>query len=287
MFEVLLVPLGIWLASYVYLARFHRRWNLLRVKVHESGKYTLLGTVFYFDHFLREVPVDTMYVLAIYWAYTSIGPPGPEAIGLTSSAPLFQVGLVVFLIAVFVGSTLRVGFATSLLDLLQFRERDTIVRFGSHWQMHFLSTIGLMMIFMFPGTLFASADFRSGGYLLLLFVLVSLILGTDLRAITDRRWLLHGGREILTFVAIAGVPAFVWMAGGVEPSTLSLSAATIVGGIAIACLGAYYLWVLVNSNVKEAAETDLPAAYLIASHFFEHMLDVPFMALLMLVLVSW
>lgn len=279
--------LVIWLASYLYLVRYHGRWNLLHVTIHESGRYTFLGTVFYVNHFLREVPIDTLYVACIAWSFRATVP----ALGssLKPWVPLIAGALVTFMVAVAVGSIRKVGIRNTLLDFLQFRELDTVTEYGSHWQMHFLSTLALMLILAWPGTLFPlqSVDACWLSALFAIFVVISLVLRTGPKALTDRRWLMHGAREILTFGLLLAVPAGIVLAGETGlPELNSLPPLAIGFSVLIAALGAYYGWTYLRSDVLDLAQGDFGMPYLIASHFFEHVLDMVYMVLLLLLLLS-
>ncbi len=70
---MLIIPGIVWALSYLLLVREFGRWNLSGLPVHESGKYTLLQTVLYYSHFMRELPIDTLYAFAILWTYSAAG----------------------------------------------------------------------------------------------------------------------------------------------------------------------------------------------------------------------
>jgi len=98
---VLAVPALVWTISYVLLAREFGRWNLLKVKIHESGHYTLAETLFYYSHFLRELPIDTLLACAVLWTYSVAG---PRVLGMVGAAPALPLILGSFLLIVFGGS---------------------------------------------------------------------------------------------------------------------------------------------------------------------------------------
>lgn len=284
--KVLAVPAIIYLLSYVHLAAHHRKRNLLNTRIHESGRYPFLETVFYFNHFMREIPVNTLYVVSIYWTYRALNSSLLEADITTGHAHLFLSALAAFLLLATAGSVRNVGLRTTLLDFFQFRDRDENIRFGAHWQMHYLSTLVLMLVFMAPGTLVEYPPYRLAAGVFGVFAVLSMVFRVGPRAMTDKRWLLHGGREIITFVSVAAVPAFVPLVGDVSSSELRLTPPALVVIATIAGVGYYYLRTLASTNVRQTADGDHSVLCLITSHFFEHSLDFVFMLLLMLVLLS-
>ena len=281
------VPSTIWAVSYVYLAVHHRKVNLINIQVHETGRYTLLQTLCYFSHFLRELPIDTLYTLCIFWTFSVVD---PEVLGSwvkPHSYSLLTV-FVFFLLIVFSGSVIQVGLKNSLLDLLQARETDEEVAFGAHWQMHGLSTLSVMLIFVFPATFFEldSVGFISSVFVS--FILLSLLYKTGIRSFTDERWILHGSREILTFCLLIGIP---WLFPLISRIIAEgrLTTVTAVVALVLVLLGAYYTRITLRADVRKASRAlpGLSTWYLIFSHFFEHALDFFYVALLLLTLESW
>src|ERR1017187_5052701 len=57
------VPVVYFIASYYYLARWHRKCWLFNIVVHENGRLTLLGSLFYFDHFVSHIPMIATFAL--------------------------------------------------------------------------------------------------------------------------------------------------------------------------------------------------------------------------------
>ena len=284
---VLGAPCVIWIASYVYLAAYHKQWNLLRVRIHESGRYTFLQTVFYFNHLLRELLIDTLFVLCIFWSYTVMN-AGILHANLEQHSALFLLCLAVFTAVVFLGAAKKVGLKNALLDFLQFRETDSTVRFGSHWQMHFLSTLVVMLVSIFPATLFDVRSVRLVAVVFLAFFALSALFRVRMSAVTDRRWLLHAGREIATFFFIAAVPGLAptmddWLPKLDQPKLPALGLLSVIA----AAVG-YCSWAFLRTDVRAASRgpRDIGIPYLLASHVFEHVLDFFYMVLLMLVLIS-
>ena len=276
------VPALIWATSYLYLALYYRRWNVLKVNIHESGRYTFIGTVFYFNHFLRELLPDTFFALTIYWTYqvTHSNTSGGEADGYFT---LILIALIIFLGIVFVGSWGRVGWKNTLLDLFQFRELDTVVEFGSHWQMHFLSSIIIMLLIMLPAAFSEIEDYSLVAIIFIAFFVISLLFRTGLKAVRDARWILHGGREIITFFPLVVVPSY---ALNLRFEALNITPWSIAILFSIGVLLLYYSIVYLRSDVRGLAKGDFPVLYLYFSHNFEHVLDTVYISLLLAVLIS-
>lgn len=281
-FFVFGIPILVWIASYLYLVFYYKKWNLLKVKIHESKRYSFLETVFYFNHFLRELPIDTFFALCIFWAYnvTHSNSNGAEPAG---NSGLFLTMFILFLLFVFVGSIRRVGLSNSILDFTQFREVDDVIAFGSHWQMHFLSTIVLMFLLILPGTFRESATIWQALVIFIVFLILSMILRTNLRAFKDKRWLMHGAREVTTFFFLAVLPSYVL---NLRLDSISLVTTSIIVGLIIVTIMAYYVWVYLDVDVRSLARGDFEVPYLFASHFFEHVLDFGYIILLVGLLIN-
>ncbi len=287
--QVVSVPLAVWLASYAYLALYYRRLNLLKVTIHESGRYNLLQTVFYFNHFLRELFIDTLFVICIYGSYRSLAP------GILSrwhelteahTTPI-ATALIAFLGVVFIGSIVKVGVRNTWLDLFQYRELDTVVAYGSHWNMHFLSTAFILLMLTAPATLARYPAPKPLVLTLAAFLLLSLVFRVGKKSVSDKRWLMHGGREILTFFFLGCLPAYIPLLSATHSlSPIAMSASTITVAVALAALTAYIAKVLMTTDVQGLAQGNFGLPYLIASHFFEHTLDFVYMLQLILWLIS-
>jgi hypothetical protein len=239
----------------------------------------------YFNHFLREIAIDTLFALCIFWTYQTI-PPGGLFQDLGDHFALLLAAWLGFLVWVFLGSIRKVGLKGTLLDLFQFRELDTVIQFGSHWQMHFLSTLALMILLALPGTFKKPAFSGWIGVAFLLFIALSLVFRTGRKALTDRRWLMHGGREILTYTFVVAIPALGPIAAPLGSRLLNPTALTFGAGALLLGILAYYGWVYLRTDVGALSQGDFEVPYLIASHFFEHALDVVYIYLLVATLLG-
>ena len=276
------IPALVWLISYLVLAAEFKTWRLGPLKVHETGKYTLRETVFYYNHFLRELPIDTLLAGAIAWSYAA-GGASMDSVAPARFQWFYLPAMAVFLAWVFAGSIRSVGWQATAKDLLQYRERDELVSWGSHWQMHFLSTLALLLLFVWPGMLYELSSWAllRLAALFSCFVLISLVFRTGLKALTHPRWVLHGAREIFTYVLIVGapllaplVPATAFSAYLVRP----LSVAALAGFVLI---GLHSVRVFRSTRLDDQAQSDRGVLYLLSSHFFEHVLDYAYIVLLL------
>ncbi|HET6847194.1 MAG TPA: hypothetical protein VFH29_10200 [Anaerolineales bacterium] len=276
------IPVVIWLASYVLLSREVGRWNLSGMKIHENGKYTLIQTVFYYSHVLRELPHDTLMALAILWSYASIGIRLPTVF---PDRHIAWLALGLFVLWIVVGSLVAVGWRFSARDFLQYNETDVRFGWGTHWQMHFLSTAALILLLLLPGLLLhqAAVQYVPAVALILIFLGLSWIFRTGADSFTRTRWVLHGARELLTYGSLVALPAFLPL---LAPAYLSRFRLTLAGGLALLLLMAavaHDLRVYQRSNLDEEASSPRGPAYLISSHFFEHVLDFVYIALVVLI----
>lgn len=276
------IPILIWIASYLYLALHYKRWNIFQLKVHESGRYTLVGTIFYFNHFLRELLPDTFFALCIYWTYKVAhrNITGGEADG---NFTLILIALILYLSVVFLGSVRSVGLRNTILDLFQYRELDTVVEFGSHWQMHFLSSLTIMLLCILPAAFSKVEDHSQAVIIFLAYFTVSVLFKTGKKAIRDKRWIMHGGREVLTFFPLVVLPSY---ALNLRLESLNISPWSIAVISLVCAQFLYYLIVYKRTDVRGMAQGDFGIPYLIASHFFEHILDCVYIFLFVALLIN-
>jgi hypothetical protein len=151
----LAAPLSILAIAYAWLAVNHGEPWLWDVTVHESGRYTLRETVFYFRHFLREIPVDlgmALFLIAGFMNSHEANQSLPNG-KITRWAWLLLAAAAGLMVAAFIvaasqhseqgqlGQLGRQGWTSAALDLLQFRTRDDLVEYGSHWRFHWLSSL--------------------------------------------------------------------------------------------------------------------------------------------------
>src|SRR5438445_6260213 len=114
--------------SYFYLAHWHRSVWLGNRVVHENGRLTLLGSLFYFDHFLACVPMVLLFALCTAGGLSLAGraPPLLDPSRARLVAALCLAGSLALVAAAFVGSLVTVGRRRTLDYLLQRIERDGV-----------------------------------------------------------------------------------------------------------------------------------------------------------------
>jgi hypothetical protein len=133
------------IASYIAITVYMANpWPWLEL-VHESGDRTLIGTIFYFEHAARELPLDLLLGVAVGGSVLFAFRVADGADAPRRQTPL--VGLAV-LIALIVGGTLWTGgWAMLVENLLQYPTRPgEPPQWGGHWRYHFLSHIMLMSV---------------------------------------------------------------------------------------------------------------------------------------------
>ena len=298
---LLVVPVTLLAGAYAWLALEHHSWALWRVIVHESGRYTLGQTVFFFRHFLREVPVDVAMGLFCAAAIRSAEPAArrrPPA----GAAALLAIGLVALAFALATGEE---GSREAVRDLLQFRTRDDDAVYGAHWNFHLLSTV------WFGAAAYAAAAIWAGrgglvrptgaartllaaawGWVALL----TIVFGVQAEVFTSPRYLGHQAREILTHGLITlplTVAVVRWVtgrraypgAGATPPARASLAAQAVLW-IALAGIPIFLVVAFRDADFAATAQLHSALAGVVAAHVFEHVLDMVLVALVGLAAVG-
>ncbi|MGE0126737.1 MAG: hypothetical protein AB7U82_01435 [Blastocatellales bacterium] len=304
----LLTPLAILAFAYVWLAIDHGAPWLWEVNVHESGRYTLRETIFYFNHFLREIPVDVgmaLFLIAGFMNSREIIPnKSPELRGSAINAarwawPLLAAAAGLIVVA-FMMTASRQGWASAALDLLQFRTRDYLSEYGSHWRFHWLSTLWFGVAAMLGAPLIAwlcgQARRDQQGHKLLLaawgyFAALTVVFWFSSETFTDVRYTGHQAREILTHGPVTYLLTFgalhLLAARLPEPFSAKPSRTPVIkpfGGylqLALFLLIPIYLAVVtLSGDVLEAGQSERGLAAMVGAHFFEHVLDYLLVVLL-------
>lgn len=290
------LPLACLLAAYTVLAVEHRKALLLDVVVHEDGRRTLLQTILYFEHFLRELPVEIVIAWAAAIALSASAPPAadPRRSRLTG----VLAGSLALLIATssFAAAAWRTGVWSAGLDLLQYRTRDDDVAFGSHWHSHLhqivamaLSAGGIAAVYRW--TVAAAATLTSSTRRW--FVWAAVVGGVTLLLRPDRvdwnatRLLGHALRELVTHAALTLPLTFAALLVVEGESTAAIPPARAPGvlrrGLGLLLLAAVVplalLAQLSGRDVMAAARKRTSPWDLLASHAFEHAIDYAFAAL--------
>lgn len=293
--------LTVLVAAWFWLVVEHGTLRLWDVVVHESGQYTLGQTVLYFRHFLREVP--TLFTIALF-AIAAYGVPlvppdeRPRARRRArwyALAGLLGAGLM-FVVA-FSSVRQEYGTVSALLNLMQYHTRDYLVSYGSHWRFHWLSTLWLGLATSLCARVAARwlgapapSDTRGGGILTAVawgwFLGLSLVFVPSTEPFLDPRYIGHQAREILTHSLVTlpvglGLLAMCLRAHGCgEPRS------GVAVPISLTCLAAVFVIPIylglatVLGGAIAHGQTAGGLAAMVAAHFFEHVLDYLFVALL-------
>lgn len=312
---LLLVPLATYLVSYLCLALYHRKVYLFDTVIHEGGAYTLLQTVLYASHFLGHVPVHTVYALIFTGTYLCLAAPskaGDEASRLRRSAS----ALGFFILAAIAVSLAWFGVDDTLAFVLQEKQNMTVYTRGGSWNLHLPSTMLMpfaipcylmiiMRVFHVPTAVSRRGVVYVGTGVIMLFLFTLLFNHASLYPLlstwTDPRYLAHSVRECATFPLIyfplplsfffrrkagqrapshGGFPTRAWLVSAVLAllfiALLAYQAATALG----AGIGT------MAQRPGFAGGSALPVYYLIASHYFEHVLDTVYFTLLCVVLFN-
>jgi hypothetical protein len=298
---LLVVPVTLLAGAYVWLALEHGTWTLWGVIVHESGRYTLGQTVFFFRHFLREVPVDVAMGLFCAAAIGSAEPAArrrPPA----AAAALLAVGLVALAFVLEAGEE---GSREVARDLLQFRTRDDDAVYGAHWNSHLLSTIwfgaaayGAAVIWAGRGGLVrprgAARTLRAAAWGWV--ALLTVVFGVQADVFTSPRYIGHQAREILTHGLITlplTIAVLRWVTGrrahlGADATPVARPSRSVQAALWIAIAGIPIFLVLAFRGADFAATAQLQSglAGVVAAHAFEHVLDMVLVVLVGLAAVG-
>jgi hypothetical protein len=260
--------------------------------VHEGGQLTLVWTILYFDHAARELPLDIVLGLAIGASVFFAFPPdgNDSTVGVHARRGMWLAGLVTLLsISTIIAGTLWKSGAGALANnLLQMHTRPGAeLLWGAHWRYHLLSRSALMLSSLgLAGLMVLFSQGRTGqgdrtglqvfGWVLVLFVLISLVFAPDLDPLRDPVFLGHQIREVFTH-GLVTLP-FAWgvclLLARVE--RLGSTADRRVGtgwtwlaGLAGIVLGLYLLVGALSTSAASHGQTR-NLSMLIFPHFFEH-----------------
>ena len=193
-------------------------WNEV---VHEDGHRTLLGTIFYFEHALRELVPDTVLAVAIAGAVRYFFPPAASEITAASRSRSRHALLCLVTVVVIVGGTVYTEGVRSVGDnLAQLHTREGAPPvWGAHWRYHLIGRFAEMMLaFSVAGLVWQrrltayglrltnhGVRFRTFGVALALFALLTIVFRPTTEPFLDPAFLGHQLRELFTH-ALVTVP---------------------------------------------------------------------------------
>jgi hypothetical protein len=277
-------------------------WPWMRV-VHEDGMRTMLGTVFYFEHAARELPLDVLLGIAIgacvFYAFTpadmTLPPRVPHRMPILAAASILAVA------GIIAGAVVAVGPQSTLENLLQNHTRPGAdLLWGSHWRYHLLERLAMMLVAIgLAGFLRYVTDggvrddgntglkvalATIGAYLALTAVFAH-SLPSMAQSFRDPQYLGHQARELMTHGLVTvpigwGICMLLLTPAQSRMSSSSLALPRRAAGAVIAALllgllglliGGFVGLAAMRSNAVDHGQTkDL--VMLIFPHFFEHTL---------------
>ncbi|MCL6567049.1 MAG: hypothetical protein K6U09_11590 [Acidobacteriia bacterium] len=282
-----LVPLGTLAGAYAWIGwATGDAWPWQR-GVHEDGQRTLLNTVFYFEHALRELPLDAM----LAWAVAAAAAYFYPQIRLDTSARsawlrLSAVVSALLLAGIVAGTWVTAGANAVAQNLAQMPTRPgAALAWGAHWRYHILERLALLLASFALLGLLANGRQRSSRKALALylgslagFVLLTFSFGLTREPFADSRYLGHQARELFTHGLVTfplAVGACLTLARGVPASSAGRRTGTM-RSIWLACtatglLGTYVsLGALLTGASQQTQTHELHR--LVAAHVFEHTL---------------
>jgi hypothetical protein len=275
--------------AYVWLAAGHGTPWLWNVVVHESGRYTLGETILYTTHFMREVPTVVAMALFLIAALHGSGLlPTRSRRGVST----WSLGLAFLLVgASFASAAAASGVASAFGDLAQFRTRDDLWSYGSHWRFHFLSTVWFAAAAAVVSRWAARSAARPPGsgtldsqrlwtIAWLYFAGLTAVFGVSREIVADPRFVGHQAREILTHgpvTCLLVVGSALMMArepsASVPPEPARPRALGRLAAVMFVLIPAALIILGMMGEVMAAGQTGQGLSAMVAAHAFEHTLD--------------
>jgi hypothetical protein len=245
------------------------------VPIHEDGRRTFGATVFYFEHFLREIPVDVVIALFLASAASALFPVGESRSSSFWPALLSAMMLVAGAIALVAW---RDGVGAVVDNLSQQVIRDKPEARGVHWRGHLIPMVWAGCVAAWAR---AGAKLQWAGWTVL--VVLTIVCGLNWEVVASPRVLGHQARELMT-MALVIVPVVVAIASRTSArnalprfrlSPASVFWAMLVFAIPIAVAAGAVLG-------GGTSEVQLASGWAgaVAGHFLEHTADYVFIGLL-------
>ncbi len=275
-------------------------WPWLLV-VHEDGLRTLLGTILYFEHATRELPLDILLGVTIGGCVFFAFPPDVAASTKRDArrVTVLAAMLVVVVAIIVAGAAIVAGPPSVLENLLQNHTRlGAALLWGSHWRYHLLERLALMLVVIGIAGLLRffvdggrDATGRAGmimaagtvGIYLLLTVVFAHGPLSLLQPFRDPQYLGHQARELFTHALVTvplgwGACMLMLCKARTSAPSATLSWPSSVSAIVMVAILTGALGVLMGGFVGIAALRSDAASYgqtkdlamLIFPHFFEH-----------------
>ena len=143
------IPIVYLAMAYAYLALWHSRLSLFTTIIHENGRLSFLGSLFFFDHFVACLPMITLFALLTAGAF-ALGNhvPAVDEGRLKFISLLLLCASVLFILVTLTLSIFTVGWQGTVAYALQRVEHDGVMTPGGNWNQLQLSNvpIGLLSI---------------------------------------------------------------------------------------------------------------------------------------------
>jgi hypothetical protein len=315
------IPSLLVLGAYLWLALDHGTLWLFPAVVHESGDYTLLQTILYFRHVIRELPITLLYAISSVAAFKVYGPTGHGPIP-RSKRYLIPAVFVLVVVSVSWFMTINTwGVEVALQEVLQGYTRDDTFLPGSHWPFHLLSTIGYFLAAIIVAALLhygihgtlppRRPTVRSqwiGGTIVAILAM-TILLGLTTAPFLDPRYIGHQARELLTHLSITLPLSFGVLLRETRTASGSITEQIhrdewigqrhvkivtpsrriyhdLIAAAAVLFLGLLFLvgGTLLTGAVGHA-RPGTPLSSLVAAHLFEHTVD--YLLVACLILTTW
>ena len=302
---LLVVPICVYIASYIFLALYHKNFFIWNTVVHESGRLTFYQTLFYSSHFLGHLVVHislSLLFVGYYITFSKIEINRPEALK-------YLILTVLFLVMIFAHSMIVFGPENTFEYIFQERQGEFALNGSGSWNLHLVSTTSF--IFILPLYLFILRNlfnqpvyFNSSGISLIAAGVILILVSTyfvnfDVASIMvsvwkDDRYLAHSVREIATFT-VTYFPLCCYLFIQYESNILSkppprfLISTLLLFALSIMAYQVYYPLTTGIENLSQQPQftrgRPLSIPYLLASHYFEHFIDSIFFVLFSLLVL--
>lgn len=298
---LLAAPLALLSAALVWLLAEHGAAAFGAAAVHEDGRRTLLATILYPRHFLREIGPTTLCAAASCGALLTYGPAGAPGARRRWAAVL----ALAMAVAAFGAAAAEAGVGVAAADLLQWYTRDDRAAYGSHWRSHLLAVVALLAaavpIAAGLGRLldggWRQPDRHArrvwmGGVLAAL-ALLTVLFRPTLEPFTAAGMVGHQARELATHGTITLAIAFAVLLAlrrppAAPPALAAAPAREVVVATVVAAGVTLYLGIAaLVLDAGAAAPAGAPFSALLAAHALEHSLDYAFVALLCTWMSGW
>ncbi|NOT48116.1 MAG: hypothetical protein HOP17_10265, partial [Acidobacteria bacterium] len=288
--------------SYCYLAWWHGEIFLWNTLIHENGRLTLSGSLFYFDHFIACLPMIVLFSLFTAGGFALAGHPTTAIDKFRASfaaATLLAVA-VLLILGSLAASIYTVGGQRTIDYALQRIERDGVMSTGGNWNQLQLSNVPIALgaislsyaFIMFAPGAGGQRDFRlaTGGKICIavatiLMIGISALTFPGWQAFLNPRWMAHSVRELATYpltgipIALIGILLAERYMSGQKAWVVKVGSISLIPiAVGLVIVAGQLIW-LMNVDVMAMAQKPsfsadgLSIPYLLTSHVFEHFLD--------------